>query len=236
MPERKPIAPGTRFARLTVLEYLEPKITKSGRKDHRTRCVCDCGLKPIILERSIKAGVTKSCGCLSREVAIRRSTTHGKSHLPEYGVWEEIIQRCTNPNSKAYSDYGGRGIRICEQWRSFERFFENMGPRPKGYTIERLDNSRGYEPGNCVWATRKQQLRNTRRTINVTVLGVSGCLKDVCQHFGINSSAVGRRLKRGWPLADAVITPSVPRSGLRRKRAAPTLPARPLHAPPSVLS
>jgi len=124
-------------------------------------CKCDCGIVKEISSLSLSGAGTQSCGCLKRE----RITTHNMTHTPEYRTWWGMLQRCENPKNSRYTDYGGRGISVCERWKTFQNFFDDMGNRPSAnHSIDRWpDNDRGYEPGNCRWATRSQQQLNKRQ-------------------------------------------------------------------------
>lgn len=118
---------------------------------------CDCGEMAIVSERAM------SCGCYRREVNRTIHTKDGRTSHPLYGMWKELIARCHRPSHKDYEDYGGLGIEVCYAWRrSFSEFVNDMGPRPEGTTIERVNNSLGYRPGNCCWATWSEQAYNRR--------------------------------------------------------------------------
>lgn len=186
-----------------------------GRRDgfHRKRSVavykCDCG-KTFI--RRCDTPKT-SCGCdTKRRMSESRSrqkptrTTHGKSKTKAYRVWDAMIQRCCNVSSTSYKNYGGRGITICRRWReSFEMFYQDMGDPPKGMTIDRVDNSKGYAPDNCEWATASQQARNRRRTIWITIGEVTMCASDWEKQPGaMRRHAIVRRYKSGMNPREAV--------------------------------
>lgn len=140
---------------------------------------------------------------------MRRYSHHGKKHSRVYNIWCGIISRCLNPNDAAYPNYGGRGIGVCADWRDFIGFYAAMGDPPEGASIDRIDNDRGYEPGNCRWATRKEQNRNRRNVHYLTVDGERRSMGEWAELTGLSVKTISFRLKLGWSDEAAVKTPKV---------------------------
>lgn len=170
-------------------------------------CRCECGGSADVSKYALKSGASVSCGCVRRE----RHTTHGQSarghRTGTYSAWHGMLSRCTNPNHIAYRLYGARGVSVCARWRKFAAFYEDMGARPRGCTLDRIDNARGYEPGNCRWATAAEQARNTRRNNWLTLNGERLTLTDWCNRYGVNTGTVRARLRFGWSHEEALTTP-----------------------------
>ena len=186
---------GRTFGRLTVLSF---RSTNHNRKP-LWLCRCECGKEVVVLGPALKTGHTFSCGCFRRESTAAMATTHGQSDSPESIAWMHIKGRCHNKKNRAYPEYGGRGIVVCERWRnSFESFLADMGKKPTAkHTIERKNNDGNYEPSNCVWATRIEQMRNTRRTHRLIVDGKTMCAVDLALLCGVTDGAVRYWIGRG---------------------------------------
>jgi hypothetical protein len=151
---------GRKFGRLQVVQRLAR--TSSGIQ---WLCLCDCGAKTIVSRSNLAYGGSKSCGCLRKEISFVNAFRHGHKGSSEYAIWVEMRHRCRNPAHKQYADYGGRGIDVCQRWDSdFLAFLNDMGPRPRGRSIDRINNNGNYEPGNCRWATPLQQTHNRRNS------------------------------------------------------------------------
>ena len=128
-------------------------------------------------------------------------------HSKEYGIWVSMRNRCSNPNVKAYANYGGRGIKVCDRWQSFENFYADMGARPDGMTLERIDNDGDYEPSNVRWATRAEQANNKRNNRLLSFDGVTKTLAQWADGLGVSHATLVMRLKQGWPIDKAVTLP-----------------------------
>jgi hypothetical protein len=153
---------GYTYGRLIVLN-------RGPNKNKRTswKCVCSCGTIITVLGLDLKSGSTKSCGCFRKETTSstgKKNTVHGKSKSVEFKTWDSMLQRCLNSNYHGYKYYGGRGITVCERWKnSFQNFLEDMGEKPKGLSLDRINNNGNYEPNNCKWATHSEQMSNRRK-------------------------------------------------------------------------
>lgn len=203
-----------RFGRLVVIGEA-PRDRKRNRK---LKVRCDCGVERVVWAHGLTSGQTQSCGCLQRE----RSTKHGMSGYPEYGIWASMISRCENPNDPGFKNYGGRGIRVCERWRlSFAAFISDVGRRPSlKHSVDRYPNNDGdYRPDNVRWATQAEQSRNTRRSRQLTVRGETLPLTDWAERAGLPKSTLWGRLNRGMSAEEALFggSPS-PRESARRRR------------------
>jgi hypothetical protein len=163
-------------------------------------CKCSCGeIKPV-LSATLVHGTSTSCGCKGKDWCRE----HGMEKTPTYMSWAQMKGRCYNKNNRWYHRYGGRGIVVCERWHSFINFFEDMGVKPGGKSIERRDNNGNYEPGNCYWATRKEQIRNREVSPHFEWNGEMKSLAELSEMHGMKWRRVYERIRMGWPLKDAL--------------------------------
>ncbi len=195
------ITAGDRFGRLVAVRPL--------RSTGKWLFECDCGTEKEVLASSVRTGHSRSCGCLNRDASRARHTTHGMAHTKIHRIWRSMLGRCDNPNTKRYDRYGGRGIKVCERWRSFENFYADMGERPAGLTLDRIDNDGDYEPSNCRWATQKQQHANRDRSVIITFNGETMAAFEWDDRMGYRHGTVFQRVvQRGWEIKRAILTPT----------------------------
>jgi hypothetical protein len=194
--KRHVLTKGERFGKLVILEDAA-KI--SGRCAYL--CACDCGKQIAVRSMSLLRGAgTRSCGCLVGESIRSRSTVHRhatRSGLtPEFSSWRAMIKRCTSVKGNRYHRYGNRGITVCQRWSEFHNFLEDMGSRPEGTSLDRIDNDGNYEPGNCRWANSAQQARNTRKTRLLTFNGETLCMLDWSERLNVRYRLLQYHLSR----------------------------------------
>lgn len=184
-----------KHGRLTLLETYAPR---GAGKPILALWRCDCGAEKVIARSVVRTGRTQSCGCYGRERYKAGITKHGMHRTPTYSSWQAMLRRCNSPKRKEYPRWGGRGVTVCAAWAgSFEAFLADMGERPPGKTLDRIDNSRGYEPGNCRWATPKEQARNRRSTLFVVTEGGAVPVTEYAERTGLSPYAVRRRIANG---------------------------------------
>lgn len=194
---------GKRFSRLVVLR-------RHGSLGNAAAwlCQCDCGAVVRAAGNKMRQGKKKSCGCLLKEIVKTTSLKHGhytnRTPSKSYSSWRNMKNRCLNPKVKAYQNYGGRGITVCERWMSFENFYADMGDPPAGMTLEREDNNLGYSPNNCSWATRADQAKNRRNVALVEISGVKKPLTHWALEMGVSVSSALQRRSRGWSVLEAL--------------------------------
>lgn len=193
--------PGQIFSELTVIR--EAGKNNSGRY---VLCECTCGKSTEVKVSFLVSGNTKSCGHLRKVSHTIKHARSGKGD-PTYNTWRAVVSRCTKKYDWSWDRYGAVGITVCDRWLDFSNFLDDMGDRPKGMTIDRIDNSKGYFPGNCRWATNVEQANNTTLNKIVEYRGHKGPLKETVSIFGGNYSLVKERIKRGWSMEDAMNKP-----------------------------
>ena len=189
-----------KFGKLTV-SHVEDK----DKNNHVLwLCLCDCGNETVVSSSHLITAHTQSCGCLKN---TGNNTKHGHSKSETYKVWANMIQRCTNPHSENYDNYGGRGIIVCKRWMKFENFLTDMGNIPEGCQIDRINNDKGYYRVNCRWATPKQNSRNRRNNHLATHNGKTQCITAWAEEIGISKYTIYKRLRCGWSIEKALTTP-----------------------------
>lgn len=192
---------GKKFGRLTVVDY----IGKNKNMKRIWLCKCECGKEKEVPTSYLTSGDTKSCGCLlsdrSREFYSKLNKTHGMTHTRLYVKWRGMIDRCYNKRTNGYENYGGRGIKVCNEWRNdFKKFYEwaNKTGYKNGLTIDRIDVNKDYCPNNCRWATIKEQANNKRNNCYLTYNGKKRTLKQWSEKLNVKYATLKCRKDKGW--------------------------------------
>lgn len=201
---------GKKFGRWSVI-----RIDSKSTRPKKFICKCDCGNFKSVSGKYLRDGISKSCGCLMRELISKRNFKHGharnrsKSVTAIYRTWASMIQRCCSKEADQYHNYGGRGITVCERWLVFKNFLADMGERPNGKTIDRKDVNGNYCRDNCRWATSKEQGRNKRNTIKIELNGVVKSIEEWAEGAAgnITGSLIRQRIGYGWSFYDALTIP-----------------------------
>lgn len=189
---------GKKYGRLLILSLY--------RKNVRTKaiCLCDCGKTKEVFFYSVKRGNTTSCGCYNKEVI----TKHGMHGIKEYGSWQHMLRRCDTGGLKSSHCYIEKGINVCERWKDFKNFIDDMGYAPtKNHSIDRIDNNKGYFKENCRWATALEQSRNTNRNRIIYYNGEKKCMSEWAELYNVKYPVLVKRLRMGWDMEKALNTP-----------------------------
>lgn len=198
---------GDRYNNFVLVSFHERR-----KSQVRWLCLCDCGKMGIYILDNLRRDHTQSCGCVRKIKSTHRMTTHGdsKGRATEYSCWLNMRNRCYYKPHKDYSNYGGRGIVVCDRWRnSYQDFLGDMGRKPSSdHSIDRIDVNGSYEPSNCRWTMINEQARNKRRAFFVNYTNEKRLLKDVCKERAVSYHMVHGRLKHGWELERALHEPS----------------------------
>lgn len=198
---------GNKYGRALVISYSHYE-----KRNAYWNCICDCGKSFKTTGKGLRAGSTQSCGCLAKERRAagvsKAKTTHGGTKNGKdrrtYRIWTNMKSRCSNPNFDSYKWYGGRGIKVCEKWKSYAEFLADMGDAPEGMTIDRLDGDKDYEPGNCRWSTWTEQQNNRRNNKWIEFNGVKLTQAQWAKKVGLASQTISSRLKSGMSVGLAL--------------------------------
>jgi hypothetical protein len=189
---------GQRFGRLLVIKFTHTDKNKYACWE----CKCDCGNITNVPGKVLRSKKTKSCGCLHEEMhKAGLNLKHGMCYSREYKCWISMKNRCENANYKDYRYYGGRGIKVCQEWiTSFETFYNDLGPKPPKFTLERIENDGDYKKSNCKWASRLEQSNNTRLNHNITFKGETLSISRWAEKAKIDKHIILNRIRRGYPI------------------------------------
>lgn len=194
---------GKKFNNLQVVSFCEYKRGKS-----LWNCICECGKATIVEGYSLRSGTIKSCGCLARAKTKLLMTTHGDTASKEHIAWKSMINRTNNPKCERYENYGGRGITVCERWRVYKNFLQDMGRAPsKEHSIDRIDVNGNYEPNNCRWVDRQTQSRNRTSNNIQEYNGERLPLITLSEKYNVPYDLLYLRIRRGWDIGKAINTP-----------------------------
>ena len=206
---------GNKFGRLTVIEF------HGMENGHGIwRCKCDCGNSTLSKGTLLKNGTIKSCGCYRTDMGKIKNRTHGLSGYRPYYVWKDMLRRCYDNSRPEFPNYGGRGIRVCDEWKkSVESFCQwaKANGYEKGLTIDRKDNSGNYEPSNCTWVTMKVQANNKRNNSLICICGEIKTISEWAEVSGIKYETLWSRIGKGW-LGFEIIKPIDKRYSHRKLR------------------
>lgn len=182
---------GKRYGRWTIVDVWLPRSALAR---------CDCGTEKVVDRHSLRDGSSSSCGCLCAEVRSKAHRIHGMTNSRTWLAWRNLRGRCTKAYNSCFESYGARGIHVADRWLSFENFLVDMGEVPgPDYSIERIDNDGNYEPGNCRWATPKEQARNRRSTFWVEAFGRRASLAEHAEEYGVHYKLAWKRIRQyGW--------------------------------------
>lgn len=187
-----------KFGKLTVIR----RVNNNQYGSSQWLCECNCGQRTVTLGSSITSGETQSCGCLRIKHGHRTAFKKSKTYI----TWSHMIQRCTNPNNQDYHDYGERKITVCKRWLKFKNFLEDMGERPLGYQIDRIENNKGYCKENCRWTTSKTNNRNRRSNHLISYNNKTQCVIEWSEETGIPEYVIRQRLKHNWSIQKTLTT------------------------------
>ncbi len=195
---RQPIEPGARYGRLVAIEKLPGQ---------RWLCRCDCGRDHSVYTGNLKGGQVRSCGCARRAASGetgRRNARHGDWLSVEYRTWGGMLARCRNPRNPSFENYGGRGVTVCERWLTYENFLADIGRRPEGRSLDRIDVNGNYEPNNCRWATLGEQAINRTDNRFIELDGERLTLAEWERRTGISGALISYRLRHKWTVRAAL--------------------------------
>lgn len=198
---------GQKFGRLTVIERADGYIGRNGKPRRRWLCECDCGERTLATTQDLRKGDKKSCGCLKRELSVSMNTKHGDKGKRLYRIWIAMKRRCANPGNTDYHRYGGRGVSVCDSWRTDYKAFRTWALE-NGYndslTIDRIDVDGNYEPNNCRWVTMKMQSNNRSSNVTYTYNGETHNIREWADIIGVPYSTLYMRLRNGWSVDKAL--------------------------------